>query len=160
MLKLITGNPALFLLIWFLIYAGLLFGLSVVLERRRRYRLSNTPAKQKDHVFPLELPHQMSGRREWPRREGNPTAVLVSQPGGPEWVPGAWVVNRSRGGLRLRCPRPFNTGQVLRVLSSYAPNKVLWADVQVRNCRQGRDGFELGCQFVYAHPLNVVLLFG
>ena len=160
MLKLITGNPALFLSIWLLIYAGLLFALSVILERRRRYQLHQGRPKKGDHVFPLELSPRMSGRREWPRREGNPTAVLVSQPGGPEWLPGTWVVNRSQGGLRLRCPRPFAAGQVLRVLSSHAPNKVLWADVEVRNCRQGRDGFELGCQFVYAHPLNVVLLFG
>ena len=160
MLKLITGNPALFLSIWLLIYAGLLFALSVILERRRRYQLHQGRPKKGDHVFPLELSPHVSGRREWPRREGNPTAVLVSQPGGPEWLPGTWVVNRSQGGLRLRCPRPFAAGQVLRVLSSHAPNKVLWADVEVRNCRQGREGFELGCQFVYAHPLNVVLLFG
>ena len=160
MLKFITGNPLLFLLIWLLIYALLLFTLSAVSEWRRYHNRRQRPSKEKERGFSLQLPSQISGRRVWPRREGNPTPVLIAQPDGPEWLPGACVVNRSQGGLRLRCQRPFDTGQALRVLSSHAPNKMLWADVEVRNCRQGRDGFELGCQFVYAHPLNVVLLFG
>ena len=160
MLKLITGNPLLFLAIWVLIYALLLFTLSALGEWRA-YRLRRNPQPKKTNALALQLSAQTSGRRVWPRREGNPTPVLIAQPdGGPEWVPGAWVVNRSQGGLRLKSERPFNPGQMLRVLSRHAPNDILWAEVQVRNCRPGRDGFELGCQFVYAHPLNVVLLFG
>ena len=147
MLKFITGNPLLFLLIWLLIYALLLFTLSAIGEWRRYHSRNRPRLKETDRGFSIQLPAQISGRRVWPRD-------------GPEWLPGARVVNRSQGGLRLTYPRPFNTGQQLRVLSSLAPNNVLWADVEVRNCRQGRDGFELGCQFVYAHPLNVVLLFG
>jgi len=160
MLKFITGNPLLFLLVWLLIYALLLFTLSAIGEWRRYHNRRQSPPKEPDRGLSIQLPPQISGRRIWPRREGNPTPVLIAQPEGPEWLPGACVVNRSQGGLRLTYPRPFNTGQQLRVLSSLAPNNVLWADVEVRNCRQGRDGFELGCQFVYAHPLNVVLLFG
>jgi len=160
MLKLITGNPLLFLLIWLLIYALLLFTLSAIGEWRRYHSRRQPHTKETDRRFSIQFPAQSSGRRVWPRREGNPTPVLIAQADGPEWLPGAWVVNRSQGGLRLKYQRPFDTGQVLRVLSSHAPSKVLWADVEVRNCRQGRDGFELGCQFVYAHPLNVVLLFG
>jgi hypothetical protein len=160
MLKLITGNPLLFLLIWLLIYALLLFTLSAVGEWRRNYNRRHPQAKKPERPLAIQLPAQMSGRRVWPRREGNPTPVLIAQPDGPEWLPGACVVNRSQGGIRLKCQRQFNTGQQLRVLSRHAPNNILWADVEVRNCRPGRDGFELGCQFVYAHPLNVVLLFG
>jgi hypothetical protein len=160
MLKFITGNPLLFLLLWLLIYALLLFTLSAVGEWRRHRNRRQRPSKETDRGFSIQLPAQISGRRVWPRREGNPTPVLIAQPDGPEWLSGAQVVNRSQGGLRLTYPRPFSTGQQLRVLSRHAPNEVLWAEVEVRNCRQGRNGFELGCQFLYTHPLNVVLLFG
>ncbi len=160
MSNLITGNPALFLMIWLLIYALLLFALSAVHERRRAQNLHQRELNDEAPLIPVQLRPPMSGRRAWPRREGNPTAVLVAEPNVLDWQPGAWVVNRSQGGLRLTFPRPFDTGQVLRVLSSHAPNHYLWADVEVRNCREGCDGYELGCRFVYAHPLNVVLLFG
>ena len=161
MLKLLTGNPVVFLSTWLLIYALLLFTLSAVSEWRRHRLRRNPPPKKNENPLTIQFPAQMSGRRVWPRREGNPTPVLISQPDrSTEWLPGSCVVNRSQGGLRLKSQRPFNPGQTLRVLSSLAPNNILWADVQVRNCRQGRDGFELGCQFIYAHPLNVVLLFG
>lgn len=160
MLKLLRDNPLLFLSVWLLIYALLLFTLSAVGEWRRHRLRRNPQAKKTENALTIQFPDQVSGRRLWPRREGNPTPVLIAQPEGSEWLPGALVVNRSQGGLRLRTKRPFNPGQTLRVLSRYAPNNTLWADVQVRNCRQGRDGFELGCQFAYAHPLNVVLLFG
>jgi len=160
MLKLITGNPLLFLLIWLLICALLLFTLSAIGEWRQNRNRRLTQTKKTGKPSFIHVSAQMSGRRIWPRREGNPTPVLIAKPDGPEWLPGAQVVNRSQGGLRLRYPRPFQPGQHLRVLSRYAPNKVLWADVEVRNCRQGPAGFEVGCQFTHAHPLNVVLLFG
>jgi hypothetical protein len=161
MLKLLTGNPLLFLSVWLLVYALLLFTLSAVSEWRRHRLRRNPQTKRNDNTLIIQFPAQVSGRRVWPRREGNPTPVLIAPPdGNAEWLPGACVVNRSQGGLRLKSERPFNPGQTLRVLSRHAPNKTLWADVEVRNCRQGRDGFELGCQFIYTHPLNVVLLFG
>jgi len=156
----LSDNVILFLSVWVLIYAMALFGLSILYERRQARQKHQERLKTNGPYFPNQLPSKMWGRRTAPRREGNPTPVLVADKDGPEWQTGACVVNRSEGGIRLTFSQPFDTGKMLRVLSSYAPNDSLWADVEVRNCREGRNGYELGCQFAYAHPFNVVLLFG
>jgi hypothetical protein len=160
MMSFFTGNPAMFLLIWLLIYALLLFGMSITHERRRARELRDRRSQKSLSYFPQELSQLKDGRRAWARREGNPTPVLVADRDHREWQAGAVVVNRSEGGLRLTFSHPYETGRLLRVLSRYAPNDVLWAEVEVRHCRQGTDGYELGCRFAYAHPLNVLLLFG
>lgn len=152
------GDVGMFLLIWLLIYALALFGLSIVGERRRARQLREKRKHTTSTSFPSPLPQPMWGRRASPRREGNPTPVLVAEKDG--WQTGAWVVNRSEGGIRLTFSQPYDAGQRLRVLSTFAPNDVLFADVEVRNCREGSNGYELGCRFAYTHPLNVVLLFG
>jgi hypothetical protein len=160
MMNLFTGNPAMFLLVWLLIYALLLFGLSIIHERRQARELRERRSQKPTSYFPSQFPQLKEGRRAWLRREGNPTPVLVADRNAREWQTGAWVVNRSEGGLRLTFSHPYETGRLLRVLSRYAPSDVLWAEVEVRNCREGSNGYELGCRFAYAHPLNVVLLFG
>jgi PilZ domain len=154
--NLFSGNPALFLFVWLLVYALMLFTLSALYERHRSHNLR----KHRNLVLAPAAPPQRYGRRAWLRRHGNPTAVLIAQPNAPDWQAGAWVINRSQGGIRLTASQPFETGQPLRVLSKHAPNNLLWADVEVRNCREGNEGYEVGCQFAYVHPLSVVLLFG
>jgi hypothetical protein len=154
------GNAVIFLSIWVLVYALILFGMSIASERRRT-RQTREGATKNSTSFLLEPSLKSnSGRRASPRREGNPTPVLVADKDGPEWLTGACVVNRSEGGLRLTFSQPYDMGKKLRVLSSHAPSNILFADVEVRNCRRGTNGYELGCRFAYAHPLNVVLLFG
>jgi hypothetical protein len=160
MTNVLWGDVAMFLLIWLFIYALALFLLSTISERRRARQVRKIRAKSTSTFFPSQLPQQMWGRRASPRREGNPTPVFLAEKDGPEWQTGACVVNRSEGGLRLTFSHPYDPGHKLRVLSKYAPNDVLFADVEVRNCREGSNGYELGCRFAYAHPLNVVLLFG
>ncbi len=160
MTSFLSGNVVIFLLIWVLIYALVLFGLSIINERRRARQNREARPQPTSSYFPTSMPSKLCGRRTAPRRDGNPTPVLVAEPDGPQWKTGACVVNRSEGGLRLTFSQPFDTGKMLRVLSAYAPNDHLWADVEVRNCRPGTNGYELGCRFAYSHPLNVVLLFG
>jgi hypothetical protein len=160
MMNIFTGNPAMFLLVWLLIYALLLFGMSIIHERRQARELRERRSQKSTSFIPQELRREKEGRRAWPRREGNPTPVLLADRNSREWQTGACVVNRSEGGLRLTFSHPYETGRLLRVLSRYAPNDVLWAEVEVRNCRQGNQGYELGCRFAYSHPLNVLLLFG
>jgi hypothetical protein len=160
MMSQLTDYAVVFLLIWLLIYALALFGMSILNERRRARKNREARPQATSTYFPASTPSKLWGRRAAPRREGNPTPVLVADMDGPEWKPGACVVDRSEGGIRLTFSQPFDTGKKLRVLSRYAPDDRLWADVEVRNCRQATDGYELGCRFAYAHPLNVVLLFG
>jgi hypothetical protein len=156
----LSDNIVLFFSVWVLVYALALFGLSILAERRQARQRVQLKQESANHYFPTQLPSKMWGRRASPRREGNPTPVLVADLDGPKWQTGACVVNRSEGGLRLTFSQPFDTGKKLRVLSSFAPNDRLWADVEVRNCREGTNGYELGCQFAYNHPFTVVLLFG
>src|SRR5439155_1008287 len=134
MLKFITGNPLLFLLVWLLIYALLLFTLSAIGEWRRYHNRRQSPPKEPDRGLSIQLPPQISGRRIWPRREGNPTPVLIAQPTGPYWLPLACVVSPSQGCRRRPRPRPLNTSQQLRVCTRLAPKNVPWAEVEVRTC--------------------------
>src|SRR5262245_30077233 len=131
MMNIFTGNPAMFLLVWLLIYALLLFGMSIIHERRQARALRERRSQKSTSFVPPELRRESEGRRAWPRREGNPTPVLLADRNSREWQTGACVVNRSEGGLRLTFSHPYETGRLLRVLSRYAPNDVLWAEVEV-----------------------------
>src|SRR5262249_24386784 len=144
MANILSGNVVIFLSVWILVYALVPFGLSIVIDRRRARRIHEGPSKETNSYF--TEPSPMWGRRATPRRDGNPTPVLVAEKDGPEWQTGACVVNRSEGGLRLTFSQPYDTGKMLRVLSKHAPSEVLFADVEVRNCREGSNGYELGCR--------------
>src|SRR5205807_1624549 len=101
----------------------------------------------------------LAERRSSLRRPGNPVAVLVAsaQASTQPWE--GWVIDRSRGGLRLAVPKPMAVGTLLKVRTTHDPECAPWVQLRVQRCRP-RDGvWVLGCQFVQLPPINVLLLF-
>lgn len=99
-------------------------------------------------------------RRTTVRREGQPVPVLLSSaamPGAPE---AAFVIDRSRGGLKIVSAKPLPVGSPVQVRADNAPDNVPWVTVVVRSCRENGKRHELGCEFEKTPPWNVLLLFG
>ncbi len=157
--SLLSGKLPLLIAVCLLTF-GLVHLIVFTLYDRRRLHAWKKKLARSQALARRPRPSPTLGRRVVDRREGNPTPVFLAQKEAPDWQTGAWVLNRSEGGLRLLAPQPFEKGAALRVLSSHAPNNMLWAEVEVRYCRPGKDGWELGCQFSFPHPRNILLLFG
>jgi hypothetical protein len=71
-----------------------------------------------------------------------------------------WVLDRSMGGMCLQTSVEFNPGTQLAVLPVNAPTMTPWVDIEVRTCREIKDGFELGCQFIKTPNWSILLMFG
>jgi hypothetical protein len=99
-------------------------------------------------------------RRSSLRRPGNPVAVLVANATGSTKTWDGWVLDRSRGGLRLAVRKPMAVGTLLQVRTTHDPECAPWVQLRVKQCRQRDKVWVLGCQFVQMPPLNVLLLFG
>jgi PilZ domain len=94
------------------------------------------------------------------RRGGNPVEVLLASPEEHGKQVHGWVVDRSVGGLCLTVDEAYTEGTVLTVRTLNAPPATPWVEVAVKSCRQTKDAWELGCQFVKTPPWAVMLLFG
>jgi len=102
----------------------------------------------------------LRNRRQWPRRRGNPVAVLIADvPDTAEPVPGV-VIDRSRGGLCLASPQPVAMGAFLQVRASASPDDLPWIRVEVRHCRQRADRWLMGCKFEHRLSTKEMLPFG
>lgn len=139
--------------------AVLFFGLS---QFTRRRALPEPATKTKVTRLRDNPSRHGSGeeRRRYPRRGGNPTPILINnQRGKDEPWPGM-VVDRSEGGLCLLVDREVTDGSVLKVRVKMAPQHVPWIMVETRYCRPVGERYQVGCQFVEAPPLNLLLFFG
>jgi hypothetical protein len=94
------------------------------------------------------------------RRAGNPVLVLLADADehGRPW--NAWVIDRSRHGLRLAVEQELVVGQVYSVRPAQAPPATPWTAVEVRHCTEMGGHWEAGCRFVRPPPVTVVMLFG
>lgn len=99
-------------------------------------------------------------RNAFRRRGGNPIKVQLGDPQQKGMVKDAWVVDRSMGGLCLAFNEAVAEGSVLEIRAANAPPATPWVEIQVKSCRQAKDDWELGCQFVKTPPWAVMLLFG
>src|SRR4051812_15246020 len=72
-------------------------------------------------------------RRRAARRGGRAPAVVVTDVGGGDPVPG-WVEDWSTGGLGLRAQAPAAIGALLLVRAASAPEDLPCAEVRVRGC--------------------------
>ena len=99
-------------------------------------------------------------RRRWPRRGGNPTRVLLAGSKGRGEQADGLVVDRSQGGLCLLVNREVARGTILSVRAVHAPEHVPWVEIKAVYIRQVGERWQVGCQFVDAPPLTVILLFG
>ena len=110
---------------------------------------------------PLSADDPNAKRRSGFRRVGNPVAVVVCDAEFKEPPRRGWVVDRSRHGVRLSLLEKFETGTILQVRPTTAPDNSMWIAVEVRNCKPGeQDTFELGCKFTTQPPWEMLLLFG
>lgn len=94
------------------------------------------------------------------RRGGNPVRILINDPQQKGEVKEAWVVDRSVGGLCLAVKEAIAEGSSMEIRAANAPPATPWVEVQVKSCRQGKDDWEIGCQFAKTPPWAVMLLFG
>jgi hypothetical protein len=123
----------------------------------------NAPTEELTAVQATCVPRLRKGkrreRRAWPRREGNPTDVLITtaKEAEPEK---AFVIDRSRGGLRLSVSRPMAVGTTFHVRACHAPEDLPPIQVLVRHCSQKEQRWHVGCQFMESLPWSVLLLFG
>lgn len=150
---------------WIPLVAGMAAGVlsivafRIVAARQRRRPAPAAPANETPAPDPFVHGSASEQRRAW-RRGGNPVPVLIKIPTqkDPGWR--GWVFDRSVGGLGLVVENAFEPGAQLSVLPEKAPQSMPWIDIEVKSCRPGEDGFELGCKFVKTPPWSVLLLFG
>jgi hypothetical protein len=107
---------------------------------------------------PLAAAAPLSGeeqRTEF-RRPGNPVLILVADADNEQTPWNAWVVDRSRRGVRLAVERPLVLGQVYTVRPLQAPPATPWSAIEVRHCAPIDGHWEVGCRFLA--PLSVAVL--
>ena len=95
-----------------------------------------TLVKRPSVTQPTPLPENyQTERRKSPRRGGPPLEVLFEQADQPMSAKGAWVKNRSAGGLGLSVSEPLPVGTQLRLRPTLAPEGVPCVCVEVKHCR-------------------------
>jgi hypothetical protein len=94
------------------------------------------------------------------RRPGNPVLVLVHGADGPNQVFQAWVVDRSRRGLRLAAQRAVQVGRLYAVRPVNAPPAAPWTNLEVRHCAAQDNYWDVGGRFPEPPTMQVLLLFG
>jgi hypothetical protein len=99
-------------------------------------------------------------QRRAARRKGGVIHVLLSDQHAKAAPSSGYVVNRSLGGLCLAVKETAAPGTILTVRTVNAPEVTPWIELRVCSCRQTREGWELGCQFVRVPPTGLLLLFG
>lgn len=94
------------------------------------------------------------------RRAGNPVLVTVSPAGDHRNPWSAWVIDRSRQGVRLASERPLTVGETYDVRPVQAPPAAPWIAAEVRHCTKADGHWDAGCSFPQPPPMLVLMLFG
>jgi hypothetical protein len=132
----------------------------LVFGRRKQVAKVESPPTAPAQEFDPFTQGSASEMRKSFRREGNLTEVFIALAGQKQRPSHALVVDRSTGGLGLKCNTEVAPGTRLAVLPVNAPSMTPWVDIEVRSCRNVADGFELGCQFVKTPNWSILLMFG
>jgi hypothetical protein len=143
---------------------GVVFAVVVALATRRRKLkpLEQPPELPPSEPVPNWEAHDTSfaDRRGSVRRAGSPVRVVLSSPIFVDRYEYGWVLNRSKGGLRLALATAVAPGTGVQIRAENAPDTIPWVTIVIRSCRDNGDYFELGCEFEKTLPWNVLLLFG
>jgi hypothetical protein len=94
------------------------------------------------------------------RRAGNPVLVFVADADQQRNPWNAWVVDRSRRGVRLAVERPLKVGSTYTVRPAQAPPATPWTALEVRHCAELDGHWEAGCKFLQPPPVAVLMLYG
>jgi hypothetical protein len=144
-----------------LVAAGTAFVLSRFLFTKPAAPASAPPPAEKPPCeFDPFVEGSASEQRNALRRGGSPVKVLIGNPEQGGKGQDGWVVDRSVGGLGLAVSDAIAEGSLLEVRAANAPPGTPWVEIQVKTCRQCKNGWELGCQFIKTPPWAVMLLFG
>jgi hypothetical protein len=118
------------------------------------------PEEKQTPAFDPFVQGSASEQRSAYRRAGNSIEVLIGDPEQEKQATHGWIVDRSMGGLCLAVAEARAKGTVLKVRTVNAPPATPWVDLEVKSCRQTKEDWELGCQYVKTPPWAVMLLFG
>ena len=107
-------------------------------------------------------PPQTTGadRRTTMRRDGQPVPVYLNSAAFEKQTEPAYVIDRSKGGLKIISTKPLPAGSTMQIRAENAPNNIPWLTMIVRSCREIDERYELGCEFEQPPPWNILLLFG
>jgi hypothetical protein len=94
------------------------------------------------------------------RRPGNPVLVHIADADQQRSPWNAWVVDRSRRGLRIAVERPLVVGNVYTVRPIQAPPATPWTALEVRHCGEMDAHWEAGCRFLKPPTVAVLMLYG
>jgi hypothetical protein len=146
-------------------FALFVFWLGWTLLNRRRIRLqklAGAPRDWKEETDPQDAFRYGLGmaRRRSVRLSGNRIPVLVCLDDSKKDPLEGWVVNRSQGGLRLAMPRALPIGTIMQVRAMTVSDEMPWVRVEIKNCREKDETWELGCQFLTDPPPDVLASFG
>lgn len=94
------------------------------------------------------------------RRVGNAVLILIADKDGQSKPRQAWVIDRSRRGLRIAVETDLAVGSFHAVRPVNAPPTMPWCDVEVRHCESSDGHSEVGCRFCQPPPVQILMLFG
>lgn len=94
------------------------------------------------------------------RRPGNPIVVMIADGDERRIRWNAWVVDRSRHGLRIAIEQPLVVGEKYAIRPSSASATTPWSTVEARHCTPVDKHWEAGCQFLEPPPIAVFMQFG
>ena len=94
------------------------------------------------------------------RRVGNSVLIQVADEDSHHRPVNAWVIDRSRQGLRLAVEKELPIGGLFTVRAMNAPPATPWCPVEIRHCSAGDGHWEIGCRFLLPPPVQVLMLFG
>src|SRR5262249_30661043 len=91
------------------------------------------------------------------RRPGNPVLVFVHGADEPNQMFQAWVVDRSRRGLRLAAQRAVQVGRLYAVRPVNAPTEAPWTTLEVRHCSAHDNYWDVGGRFPEPPTMQVLV---
>lgn len=111
---------------------------------------------------PMAAPPDNRGadKRAHYRRIGNSVMILVADDDETQPPFNAWVIDRSRQGLRIAAERELKSGRKFTVRPVQAPPTTPWSIIEVRHCASVDGHWEVGCRFLQPPPIQIMTLFG
>lgn len=106
------------------------------------------------------LPDRDNENRAMFRRAGNATVIQVADDNERHRPFDAWVIDRSRHGLRFAADRALTVGQKYAVRPVQATPATPWCVIEIRHCTATDGHWEVGCRFLQPPPVRLLMLFG
>lgn len=97
----------------------------------------------------VNVPRKMRERRAWPRTSKSIRVLVLPEDCALDEPYGGWIIDASRGGVRLRIPHELvPVGTLLHIRSPFASGRVPWTAIRVKHVRRAGENWELGCEFL------------